>query len=114
MPSSWPTSGPPSPFVMELIEGNYDVAIFGRLPDKDVPCPTCVRGHLVRRENPRKRGAFYGCSNWPYCEHTQRPCPACGRGLPVEAEGVSRMRRLAANPDGQVRPLPRLLELASV
>ena len=84
--------GPPSPFVLELIEGDYDVAVFGRLPEDDVPCPTCVRGHLVRRENPRKRGAFYGCSNWPYCEHTQRPCPACGRGLPVEAEGGFRCR----------------------
>ncbi len=84
--------GPPSPFVLELIDGNYDVAIFGRLPEKEVPCPTCVRGHLVRRENARNKGAFYGCSNWPYCEYTQRPCPACGRGLPVEAEGGFRCR----------------------
>ena len=84
--------GPPSPFVMELIEGNYDVAIFGRLPDKDVPCPTCVRGHLVRRQNPRNKGAFYGCSNWPYCEHTQPPCPACGIGLLVTAQGGFRCR----------------------
>ena len=84
--------GPPSPFVVELIEGNYDVAVFGRLPEKDVPCPRCVRGHLVRRENARNKGAFYGCSNWPYCEHTQRPCPACSSGLPVEAEGGFRCR----------------------
>ena len=84
--------GPSSPFVLELIDGNYDVDVFGRLPEKDVPCPTCVRGHLVRRENPRNRGAFYGCSNWPYCEHTQRPCPACGRGLLVKANGGFRCR----------------------
>ncbi len=85
-------SGPPSPFVMELIEGNYDVAVFGRSPDKGVTCPTCVRGHLVRRENPRNRGAFYGCSNWPYCEHTQPPCPTCGTGLPVKMENGFRCR----------------------
>ena len=84
--------GPPSPFVVELIEGNYLVAVFGRLPDKGVQCPTCVRGHLVRRENAQNRGTFYGCSNWPYCEHTQPPCPACGKGLPVEAAGGFRCR----------------------
>ncbi|MDE0100836.1 MAG: UvrD-helicase domain-containing protein [Bryobacterales bacterium] len=95
--------GPPSPFVLELIEGNYDVDVFGRLPERDVPCPTCVRGHLVRRENARNRGAFYGCSNWPYCEHTQAPCPACGRGLLVEAGSAFRCRdcgqRIEACPD---------------
>ena len=84
--------GPPSPFVVELIEGNYDVGVFGRLAEEHVPCPTCVRGHLVRRENARNRGVFYGCSNWPYCEHTLPPCPACGRGLPVKAEGGFRCR----------------------
>ena len=84
--------GPPSPFVLEVIEGNYDVRVFGRLPEKDVPCPTCVQGHLVRRENARSRGAFYGCSNWPWCEHTQPPCPACGEGMPVQVDGGFRCR----------------------
>ena len=54
------------------------VAIFARLPEKDAPNQTCVRRHLVRRENAHNKGAFYGCSNWPYCEDTQPPCPACG------------------------------------
>ena len=85
-------SGPPSLFVQELIDGNYDVAVFGRLPEKDVPCPTCVKGHLVRRENARNKGTFYGCSNWPYCKHTQLPCPACGRGIPVESDNAFRCR----------------------
>ena len=84
--------GPPSPFVMELIEGKYDVAVFGRLPEKEVPCPKCVRGNLVRRENARTKGSFCGCSNWPYCQHSQPPCPVCGRGLPVEADGRYRCR----------------------
>ena len=84
--------GPPSPFVLELISGNYDLAVFGRLPEKEVPCPTCVGGHLVRRENARSGGVFYGCSNWPYCEHRQSSCPVCGIGLPVEADAGFRCR----------------------
>ena len=79
--------GPPSPFVVELIEGDYDVGVFGRLPEKGVPCPTCVRGHLVRRESAHNKCAFYGCSNWPYCEHTQPPCPVCRKGLPIQGKG---------------------------
>ena len=84
--------GAPSPFVMELIDGKYDVAVFGRLPEKDVQCPRCVKGHLLRRQNARNKGAFYGCSNWPYCEHRQPPCPVCGRGLPVKADRGFRCR----------------------
>ena len=84
--------GPPSPFVLELIEGSYDVAVFGRLPEKDVPCPKCVGGHLMRRENARSKRTFYACSNWPYCEHTQPPCPVCRRGLPVQGKGGFRCR----------------------
>lgn len=84
--------GPPSPLVVELLEGNYDVSVFGCLPEKDVPCPACVEGQLVRRKNAQDQGAFYGCSNWPYCEHRRPPCPACGSGLPVEAQGGFRCR----------------------
>ena len=79
--------GAASSFVLELIDGSYDISVFGRLPERDVPCPKCVEGHLVRRENARDRGAFHGCSNWPYCEHTQAPCPACRKGLPVKKDG---------------------------
>ena len=79
--------GPASSFVQELIDGSYDITVFGRLPESDVPCPKCVEGHLVRRKNARDRGTFYGCSNWPYCEHAQAPCPACGKGLPVKKDG---------------------------
>ena len=84
--------GPPSPFVQELIEGNRGVAVFGRSPEQEAPCPRCVEGRLVRRENARNRSVFYGCSNWPYCKHRQPPCPACGEGLPVAANGGFRCR----------------------
>ena len=79
--------GAPSSFVQELIHGSYDISEFGRLPENDVSCPVCVTGLLVRRENSRDGSTFYGCSNWPYCDHTQQPCHACGQGLPVRTEG---------------------------
>ena len=63
--------GAPSSFVQELIDGSYDISVFGRRPEHDVSCPLCVTGLLVRRENPRDGSTFYGCSNWPYCDHTQ-------------------------------------------
>jgi len=77
--------GQPSEFVTELIDGEYDVEVFGRLPEDDVPCPRCGGGRLERRENARNGGVFYGCSNFPLCEHTARPCPRCGNGLPVKS-----------------------------
>ena len=79
--------GAPSSFVQELIHGSYDISEFGRLPENDVSCPVCVTGLLVRRENSRDGSTFYGCSNWPYCDHKQQPCHACGQGLPVRTEG---------------------------
>ena len=84
--------GSPSPFAKELIEGGYDVTVFGRPLDSDVSCPVCVNGRLERRENARSRGVFYSCSNWPYCEYTQRPCPNCGQGLPIKVNGNFRCR----------------------
>ena len=85
-------SGPPSSFIVELIEGGYDITVFGQLPEEEVPCPTCVTGHLQRRTNSRNASAFFGCSNWPYCKYTSSPCPACAIGLPVEADGTIRCR----------------------
>ena len=84
--------GPPSEFVTELIDGRYDVEVFGRPPEGDVSCPRCNGGRLVRRENARGEGVFYGCSNFPLCEHTARPCPRCGNGLPVRSGEAFRCR----------------------
>ena len=79
--------GAPSSFVQELIDGSYDIRVFRRQPENDVSCPQCVTGLLVRRENRHDGSTFYGCSNRPYCDHTQQPCHACGQGLPVRTEG---------------------------
>ena len=84
--------GPPSSFARELMHGRYDVNVFGRLPQADVPCPQCKEGRLERRENPRSGSTFYGCSNWPYCRLTRPPCPSCGIGLAVKAGSAHRCR----------------------
>ena len=84
--------GPPSSFARELMHGRYDVNVFGRLPQADVPCPQCKEGRLERRENPRSGSTFYGCSNWPYCRLTRPPCPSCGVGLAVRAGDDQRCR----------------------
>ncbi len=84
--------GAPSSFVTELIEDGYDITVFGRPPEGDVACPLCREGRLERRENPRDRTVFYGCSNWPLCEHTKHPCPKCGTGLPVRSGNTLRCR----------------------
>lgn len=85
-------NGPPSSFARELAGDGYDVTVFGRPPGGDVLCPVCVEGRLTRRENRQSGSLFYGCSNYPYCEHRQRPCPECGKGLVVKADGGFRCR----------------------
>ena len=92
--------GPPSAFVTELIDGGYDITVFGRLPEGDVPCRQCKEGRLERRENARGGSIFYGCSSWPYCEHTGRPCRKCGTGLPVRSGGAFRCRDCGGSIEG--------------
>ncbi len=73
----------PSAFVTELTDKGFNVGVFGRMPEGDVPCPRCVKGRLLRRKNARNENSFFGCSNYPLCGYTARPCPKCGNGLPV-------------------------------
>lgn len=77
--------GEPSSFVRELLGMTNDVTVFGRPAERDKPCPVCVTGHLERRVD--RRGAFYGCSNRPYCDHRQPACPLCGMGTPTKTGG---------------------------
>ena len=93
-------SGPPSAFATELMASKEDVTVFGRPPERDVPCPHCKEGRLVRRESARGDSVFYGCTNWPRCEHTGRPCPKCGTGLPVRAGSAFRCRDCGASIEG--------------
>ena len=89
--------GPPSAFATELIASKRDVTVFGRPPERDVPCPHCKEGRLERRERARGDSVFYGCSNWPLCKHTARPCPKCGTGLPVRSDGGFHCRDCGAS-----------------
>ena len=77
-----------SSFVQELIDGSYDITVFGRLPEDDVSCPVCVTGRLRRK--PRSGGSYFRCSNWPQCAHARSACPACRQGLPVREDGKCR------------------------
>lgn len=69
-------------FARELIKDRYDIAqnLFSgagfQTELADVPCEKCKSGFLVRRSGPN--GAFYGCSQYPLCEHTQNGCLRCG------------------------------------
>ena len=73
--------GPRSAFVEELLLAGGRIDTFG-VPNGNEPhCLECRKGHLVLRTS--QSGRFYGCSNYPYCEHKQSPCPNCERGLPV-------------------------------
>ena len=94
---------PPSEFVAELVRDGCDIEVFGRPPEGDVPCPRCVGGRLVRRENSRSKSAFYGCSNYPLCEHTTPACPHCGMGLPLRRGEDYRCRDC----DGRIDACPK-------
>ncbi len=73
-----------SSFIRELLdeEHTYDVQTdefrgldaCAELPY--VSCPRCKDGALHPRSS--EFGSFVGCNNYPYCEHTERPCPQCG------------------------------------
>ncbi len=73
--------GSRSPFVEELLQGG-GIQTFGSPNATDANCTECKKGHLVQRAN-ESGGRFYGCSNYPYCGHTQPACPECGQGRPV-------------------------------
>jgi len=74
-----------SQFVLELLnkEEGYSVCtdeFASRLMCAEiafVPCPDCATGALVPRTGP-DGFSFVGCNNYPYCKHTEKPCPQCG------------------------------------
>ena len=85
----------PSAFVRELMERD-GVGTFGRAPAQEVACPACGTGRLVRRKGGGER-TFYGCSNYPYCERTERACPDCGEGLQVREGDTARCRQCGSS-----------------
>ena len=74
-------SGKASPFINELIQSPFDVEIIGEGLVEARNCSECVTGTL--RLKVGDFDPFWGCSNYPYCNHTEQACPHCKKGLPT-------------------------------
>ena len=89
--------GRESPFIRELIEDGYDVSFDREALTAEAiamtHCPACGVGILERRSG--RKGDFYGCSNFPYCDSSAASCPRCD-GAPLINNG---QRHRCANPD---------------
>ena len=68
----------PSSFLAE-IEADLHVGQTGNADSARPLCSTCKGGHLRLRQ--AGGGTFAACSNYPYCDYTERACPKCGRGI---------------------------------
>ena len=71
-----------SNFVVELIERKYPVeldefeASFAQKLFQAIHCVKCKTGSLVSRKG--RLGDFFGCNNYPLCNHAENGCPTCG------------------------------------
>ena len=71
-----------SEFVVELLDNKYPLELGEFETDLAqkfftlIRCMECKTGTMVAREG--KNGAFYGCSHYPLCNHTEEGCPECG------------------------------------
>lgn len=75
----------PSEFLTEVLRGDYELE--NDLPiEKGLRCPRCKTGKIVERSG--RYGAFYSCSNYPYCEFTPKPCPKCQSGYLLRDEAA--------------------------
>jgi DNA helicase-4 len=75
----------PSTFIREIASNDYPIITdeFSGEGFQDrlasIPCPICNTGFIVARDS--QFGSFFGCSNFPLCNHTQRACQWCGSGM---------------------------------
>lgn len=66
-----------SPFVVELMKHPDVVVVDGTGGGASVRiCPACDQGSLVARKGPY--GAFFGCSTFPRCRHTEKVSDSAG------------------------------------
>lgn len=73
------TGADESVFTAELIKGpEYPVAVQG-LDTAKLGCKKCGSGTMLLRDG--SNGRFYGCSNYPFCTHTDQVCGSCLKGL---------------------------------
>lgn len=78
------TNGKESPFYKELIEDNQTNGFVVQMNELEYDlgtCPKCKTGKLISRQAGKSSKEFLGCSNYPYCEHTQikRYCSECAK-----------------------------------
>ena len=82
-----------SSFIRELVNGKYEI-----LTDEfqgngfqqqlaDSSCEHCKTGYMVERKS--QYGIFFGCNQYPLCNHTQKACLRCGSTL--ETNGYFRV-----------------------
>ncbi len=78
----------PSPFIRELVDGDYAVSIDEftgpgfQEQIAEIPCPACITGWMVPRDS--QHSSFFGCNQYPLCNHTERACQWCGGGLKIQ------------------------------
>lgn len=74
-----------SDFIRELLAHKYEILsdefTGEHFQDKlaDIVCSHCKTGYLISRD--RQYGSFFGCSQYPLCNHTESACQWCGSGL---------------------------------
>lgn len=62
----------PSQFVKEIEKECVVTNAFNEVKNDFVKlCPICKSGNLVIKANSRNHNQFYGCTNYPYCMHTE-------------------------------------------
>lgn len=70
-----------SGFVKELYEQDYALELdefeadITQCHTENRTCPVCTTGTLVQRQS--GYGRFMGCTNYPWCEHTESTCNLC-------------------------------------
>ena len=74
-----------SKFVVELIDEDYELAMDefqverSQIEYKKIRCIRCETGVMQSRVG--KHGAFYGCSNFPFCDYSENGCSSCGQPM---------------------------------
>ncbi len=85
-----------SEFLVELLKNKYPLALddfetsLEQASFERIRCVKCKTGTLVAVQGK----SFYGCSNYPLCNHTESGCQACGN--PMQRTGRF---KLCLNPD---------------
>ena len=74
-----------SEFLVELLKNKYPVELnefetsLAQASADRIHCVKCKTGTLVAKQG--RSGQFYGCSNYPLCDHTESGCQACGNPM---------------------------------